>query len=97
LQPDRLDESPLPQAGQLVDHRIAARSPGGDMRRGNMMPMVHPCIRPGCGTLTMGEYCLDHEQLDHEQQEDLRVSLDEEVSLSKVRLVASFDTEPEPS
>lgn len=32
------------------------------------MPMVHPCIRPGCGTLTMGEYCLDHER-----QEDLRV------------------------
>lgn len=56
------------------------------------MPMVHPCIGPGCETLTMGAYCLDHEQ-----QEDLRVYLDGELSLSKVRLVASFDTEPESS
>ncbi len=32
------------------------------------MSMVHVCTRPGCETLTMGEYCLDHEQ-----QEDLRV------------------------
>jgi hypothetical protein len=32
------------------------------------MPMVHPCARPGCRTLTMGERCLEHEQ-----HADLRV------------------------
>jgi hypothetical protein len=26
------------------------------------MPLVHPCAREGCSTLTMGELCLDHEQ-----------------------------------
>lgn len=25
------------------------------------MPVVHQCARPGCGTLTMGEFCLEHE------------------------------------
>lgn len=25
------------------------------------MPIVHPCARPGCETLTMGEFCVDHE------------------------------------
>jgi hypothetical protein len=25
------------------------------------MPIVHPCARPECGTLTMGELCLEHE------------------------------------
>jgi hypothetical protein len=27
------------------------------------MPLVHPCLVPGCGTLTMGDRCLAHEQL----------------------------------
>lgn len=26
------------------------------------MPMVQPCIQPGCSTLTMGELCLEHER-----------------------------------
>lgn len=26
------------------------------------MPMVHPCARPGCEMLTMGELCVDHER-----------------------------------
>ena len=26
------------------------------------MPMVHPCARPGCEMLTMGDYCVDHEE-----------------------------------
>lgn len=26
------------------------------------MPVVHPCSEPGCGTLTMGTLCLEHEQ-----------------------------------
>ncbi|HXH97330.1 MAG TPA: hypothetical protein VNH40_08990 [Gaiellaceae bacterium] len=27
------------------------------------MPIVHPCSRPDCQTLTMGELCLEHELL----------------------------------
>lgn len=27
------------------------------------MPLVHACREPGCGTLTMGERCLEHERL----------------------------------
>jgi hypothetical protein len=27
------------------------------------MPLVHLCAEPGCGTLTMGKRCLEHEQL----------------------------------
>jgi hypothetical protein len=27
------------------------------------MPVVHPCSEPACGTLTMGDLCLEHEQL----------------------------------
>jgi hypothetical protein len=26
------------------------------------MPLVHPCREPGCGTLTMGDRCLEHER-----------------------------------
>jgi hypothetical protein len=26
------------------------------------MPIVHPCARPSCETLTMGTLCLEHEQ-----------------------------------
>jgi len=25
------------------------------------MPLVHQCREPGCGTLTMGDRCLEHE------------------------------------
>ena len=28
------------------------------------MPLVHACSWEGCNILTMGEYCLEHEQLD---------------------------------
>lgn len=27
------------------------------------MALVHPCTEHGCGTLTMGDRCLEHEQL----------------------------------
>jgi hypothetical protein len=27
------------------------------------MALVHPCTEDGCGTLTMGDRCLEHEQL----------------------------------
>jgi hypothetical protein len=27
------------------------------------MPLIHECQEPGCSTLTMGERCLQHEQL----------------------------------
>jgi hypothetical protein len=27
------------------------------------MPLVHPCSEPGCSTLTMGDLCLEHDQL----------------------------------
>lgn len=26
------------------------------------MPMIHTCAAPGCGTLTLGEYCIEHER-----------------------------------
>lgn len=26
------------------------------------MPIVHPCAKPDCETLTMGTLCLEHEQ-----------------------------------
>ncbi len=28
------------------------------------MPSVHPCTRSDCETLTMGEFCLEHEHQD---------------------------------
>jgi hypothetical protein len=28
------------------------------------VPSVHPCTRSDCETLTMGEFCLEHEQRD---------------------------------
>jgi hypothetical protein len=31
------------------------------------MPLVHPCSEPGCSTLTIGDLCLEHEQLAHER------------------------------
>jgi hypothetical protein len=27
------------------------------------MPLVQPCSEPGCSTLTMGDLCLEHDQL----------------------------------
>jgi hypothetical protein len=27
------------------------------------MPLVRACSAPGCSTLTMGEFCVEHEQL----------------------------------
>jgi hypothetical protein len=34
------------------------------------VPLVHPCSRPGCETLTMGVLCLEHEQ-----QRDMSVAM----------------------
>ncbi len=34
-----------------------------------MMAMVHTCALPDCETLTMGEYCLDHEPADRRNQQ----------------------------
>jgi hypothetical protein len=31
------------------------------------MPLVHPCSEPGCSTLTIGDLCLEHEQLSQER------------------------------
>ena len=31
------------------------------------MPLVQPCSEPGCSTLTMGDLCLQHEQLAQER------------------------------
>jgi len=37
------------------------------------VPMVHPCTRPGCEMLTMGELCVEHErQRDSRARERLR-------------------------
>jgi hypothetical protein len=35
---------------------------GGGNRGGWHVPIVHECARQGCETLTMGEFCLEHEQ-----------------------------------
>ena len=35
---------------------------GGSKEGGLDVPIVHPCTRSGCETLTMGEVCLEHEQ-----------------------------------
>jgi hypothetical protein len=31
------------------------------------MPLVQPCSEPGCSTLTMGDLCLEHDQLAQER------------------------------
>src|SRR5438876_7784059 len=31
------------------------------------MPLVQPCSEPGCSTLTIGDLCLEHEQLAQER------------------------------
>ena len=31
------------------------------------MPLVHPCSEPRCSTLTMGDLCLEHDQLARER------------------------------
>jgi hypothetical protein len=31
------------------------------------MSLVHPCSKPGCSTLTIGDLCLEHEQLAQER------------------------------
>jgi hypothetical protein len=31
------------------------------------MPLVQPCSKPGCSTLTIGDLCLEHEQLAQER------------------------------
>jgi hypothetical protein len=31
------------------------------------MPLVQPCSEPGCSTLTMGDLCLEHEQIARER------------------------------
>jgi hypothetical protein len=31
------------------------------------MPLVHACSEPGCTTLTIGDLCLEHEQLARER------------------------------
>ena len=39
------------------------------------MPLVHPCSEPGCSTLTIGDLCLEHEQLAHERLAKRMVAL----------------------
>jgi hypothetical protein len=36
--------------------------PCGTDAGGLDVPMVHPCARPECETLTLGTLCLEHEQ-----------------------------------
>lgn len=31
------------------------------------MPVVHPCTRPGCATLTIGAFCLEHNEFTTKQ------------------------------
>jgi hypothetical protein len=39
------------------------------------MPLVHPCSEPGCSTLTMGDLCLEHDQLAQERLAKRMVAL----------------------
>jgi hypothetical protein len=60
-------ENPPPKClpGQSVH---AAAYPGP-------MPLVHPCSEPGCSTLTMGDLCLEHDQLAQERLAKRMVAL----------------------
>ena len=31
-------------------------------RKGQAVPIIHECSEPGCNVLTMGDYCVEHEQ-----------------------------------
>jgi hypothetical protein len=39
------------------------------------MPVVQPCSEPGCSTLTIGDLCLEHEQLAQERLAKRMVAL----------------------
>src|SRR6058998_83934 len=39
------------------------------------MPLVQPCSKPGCSTLTMGDLCLEHDQLAQERLAQRLVAL----------------------
>jgi hypothetical protein len=52
--PPRLSSCSLSRS----DAMLVDGSDGGGLD----MPIVHPCTRSGCETLTMGEFCLEHEQ-----------------------------------
>jgi len=53
------------------------------------MPLVHACSWEGCNILTMGEYCLEHEQL--EGKDD---SLEDVVAAAAVVYESKDATEP---
>ena len=47
------------------------------------MPLVHACATGGCGTLTMGEFCLDCER---EQEDALSQPLKRQLEANSERL-----------
>jgi hypothetical protein len=47
---------------------LAAAYPG-------RMPVVQPCSEPGCSTLTIGDLCLEHDQLAQERLAKRMVAL----------------------
>lgn len=49
------------------------------------MPMVHPCARSECETLTMGTLCLEHEQ-----QRDVRLRTRLERLLPRLTTASAF-------
>jgi hypothetical protein len=53
------------------------------------MPLDHPCSEPGCSTLTIGDLCLEHEQLSQERLTRRFVSLSKRFSAPAVALAVA--------
>jgi hypothetical protein len=56
----------LPASDAVTPTRgfLRARQPAfmfGKCYKGRVMPMLHGCAFPGCETLTLSPYCLEHE------------------------------------
>jgi len=53
------------------------------------MPLVQPCDAPGCSTLTMGDLCLEHEQLARERLAKRMLALSKRLRAPAVALAVA--------
>jgi len=59
------------------------------------MPMLHGCAFPGCTTLTLSTYCVEHELLVRAAKESERTHADDDGLAPDAALLASSeDREP---
>lgn len=61
------------------------------------MPMLHGCAFPGCTTLTLSTYCVEHELLVRAAKESERAQAAEGLSTDAVVATAVEDEAPEPA